>query len=39
MAKLLSEALDEHGFELGDREAVINEIEARRSFIVNKGVE
>ena len=39
MAKLLSEALDENGFELGDREAVIYEIEARRTFIVTQGVE
>ena len=34
MAKLLSEALDEHGFEPNDRDAVVREIEARRSFIV-----
>ena len=37
MAKLLGEALDENGFELGDRDAVIREIEARRSCIVNQG--
>jgi hemoglobin len=34
MAKLLGEALDEHGFETNDRDAVLREIEARRSFIV-----
>ena len=37
MAKLLGEALDENGFEPGDRNAVISEIEARRSYIVNQG--
>ncbi len=37
VAKLLGEALDENGFELGDRDAVIREIEARRSYIVNQG--
>ncbi len=37
MAKLLAEALDEHGFEPADREAVIYEIEARRSYIVSQG--
>ncbi len=34
MAKLLSEALDEHGFEPTDRDNVVREIEVRRSFIV-----
>jgi hemoglobin len=37
MAKLLGEALEENGFELGDRDAVIREIEARRSYFVNQG--
>jgi len=37
MAKLLGEALDENGLEPGDCEAVIREIEARRSYIVNQG--
>ena len=37
MAKLLAEALDEHGFEPADRDAVIYEIEARRSYIVSQG--
>ncbi len=37
MAKLLAEALDEHGFEPSDRDAVIYEVEARRSYIVNHG--
>ena len=37
MAKLLGEALDENGFEPGDRDAVVREIEARRSYIVNQG--
>jgi hemoglobin len=36
MAKLLGEALAENGFEAGDCAAVIREIEARRSFIVNR---
>ena len=36
MAKLLAEALDEHGFEPSDRDAVIYEVEARRSSIVNQ---
>ena len=36
MAKLLAEALDEHGFEPADRDAVIYEIEARRSYIVSQ---
>jgi len=35
MAKLLSEALEEHGFEPGDRMSVMLEIESRRSFIVS----
>jgi hemoglobin len=37
MAKLLGEALDECGFEPGDRDAVLHEIEVRRSYIVNQG--
>ena len=37
MTKLLSEALDENGFEGNDRESVLREIEARRSFIVIPG--
>jgi hemoglobin len=36
MAKLLGEALAENGFEPGDCAAVISEIEARRSYIVNR---
>jgi len=36
MAKLLSETLDEHGFEPADRDAVIREIEERRIHIVSK---
>ena len=36
MAKLLAEALDEHGFEPSDRDAVIYEVEARRSCIVSQ---
>ena len=39
MAKLLAESLEEHGFEPADREAVIYEIESRRSYIVNQGAE
>ena len=35
MAMLLAEALDEHGFEPADRDAVIAEVDARRSFIVS----
>ena len=35
MAKLLGEALDENRFEPADTVAVIREIEARRSYIVN----
>ncbi|MEM9148103.1 MAG: group 1 truncated hemoglobin [Pseudomonadota bacterium] len=34
MAALLAETLDDHGFEPGDRDAVLAEIEARRSLIV-----
>jgi hemoglobin len=37
MAKLLAESLDEHSFEPADRDAVVYEIEVRRSFIVNQG--
>ena len=37
MAKLLGEALDDNGFEPGDRDVVIREIEARRSYIVSQG--
>ena len=37
MAKLLGEALEEHGIEPGDRELVMREIEARRRFIVRQG--
>jgi hemoglobin len=37
MAKLLSEALEEHGVEPADRELVMREIEARRRFIVQQG--
>ena len=37
MAKLLAEALDEHGFEPADRDAVTYEIEVRRSYIVSQG--
>jgi hemoglobin len=37
MAKLLGEALADNGFEPGDRDAVIREIEARRSYIVSQG--
>ena len=36
MAKLLAETLDEFGFDAADRDAVIGEIEARRSFIVGR---
>ncbi|MDH3666098.1 MAG: group 1 truncated hemoglobin [Paracoccaceae bacterium] len=36
MAKLLNEALEERGFEPGDREAVMQEIESRRNFIVSR---
>ena len=36
MAKLLGEALDEHGFEPADCRAVLQDIEARRSFIVGQ---
>ena len=39
MAKLLGEALDDNGFEPDDRDAVIREIEARRSNIVSLGAE
>jgi len=39
MANLLAESLEEHGFEPADREAVIYEIESRRSYIVNQGAE
>ncbi len=37
MGKLLGEALKEHGFEPADRDAVMHEIEARRSYIVSRG--
>jgi hemoglobin len=37
MKKLLGEALDENGFEPGDRDTVVREIEARRTFNVNQG--
>ena len=37
MAKLLDEALDEHGVEPADRDTVLHEIEARRSYIVTQG--
>ncbi len=37
MAKLLAEALEEHGFEPADCNAVVQEIESRRSFIVKRG--
>ncbi|MCZ6483168.1 MAG: group 1 truncated hemoglobin [Alphaproteobacteria bacterium] len=37
MAKLLAEALQEHGFEPADCCTVVYEIEARRSYIVNHG--
>lgn len=36
MVKLLGEALEEHGFEPDDCDAVTYEIELRRSFIVSK---
>ena len=36
MIKLLAETLDEHGFEPTDRDTVVSEIEARRSYIVNR---
>ncbi len=36
MAKLLAETLDEHGFEPADRDTVLYEIEARRSYIVGR---
>ena len=36
MAKLLGEALDEHGFEPMDCKAVLQDIEARRRFIVSQ---
>ncbi|MGI9390540.1 MAG: group I truncated hemoglobin [Boseongicola sp.] len=39
MAKLLTESLDEHGFEPADRDAVILEVDSLRSFIVNQGGE
>ncbi len=35
MQKLLAEALDEHGVEPDDRDALLAEIEARRMFIVS----
>ena len=38
MALLLGQALDEHGFEPRDREAVIREIEACRGFIVSHNI-
>ncbi|MEO0620742.1 MAG: group 1 truncated hemoglobin [Pseudomonadota bacterium] len=34
MGRLLAETLDDHGFEQADRDAVLGEIEARRSMIV-----
>jgi len=37
MAKLLVEALEEHGFESADCDAVAHEIESRRSYIVKRG--
>jgi hemoglobin len=37
MVKLLGEALDDNGLEPGDRDAVMREIEARRSYIVSQG--
>lgn len=37
MSKLLGEALKEHGFEPVDCDAVIHEIEARRSYVVSRG--
>ncbi len=37
MAKLLAEALEEHGFEPADCNAVVHEIESRRSYIVKHG--
>ena len=37
MAKLLAEALEEHGFEPADCKTVVHEIESRRSYIVNHG--
>ena len=35
MAKLLAEAFEEHGFEPAECDAVVHEIEARRSLIVS----
>ena len=37
MAKLLGEALKEHGFEPADCDAVVHEFEACRSYIVSQG--
>ena len=37
MSKLLAEALEEHGFEPADCNAVVQEIELRRSYIVKHG--
>ncbi len=37
MVKLLGKALKEHGFEPADCDAVMHEMEARRSYIVNQG--
>lgn len=39
MARLLTEALEEHGVEPDDRDALLREIEARRRFIVRQGAE
>lgn len=39
MACLLSKALEEHGVEPDDRDALLREIEARRRFIVRQGPE
>lgn len=37
MARLLGEALEQHGVEPADRELVMREIESRRRFIVRQG--
>jgi hemoglobin len=37
MSKLLAEALEEHGFEPADCNAVVREIDLRRSYIVRHG--
>jgi hemoglobin len=36
MAKLLAEALDEHNFEASDRDEILVDIEAHRTYIVSR---